>query len=101
MQLNTIVDSKQMVELPLINRNFTGLELIQPGVQAPSDRFGTSSVSGGQSQQSSFLVNGADTNDLALNTLTYAPNLDAIAQFNLVEGPLNAEYDRNSGGIVS
>jgi len=101
MQLNNIVDSTQMVELPLIGRNFTGLELIEPGVQASSDRFGTYSTSGSQTQQSEFLVNGADTNDLALNTLTYTPNLDAIDQFNLIEGPLNAEYDRNSGGIVS
>lgn len=101
MQLNNIVDSKQMVELPLIGRNFTGLELIEPGVQASSDRFGTYSTSGSQTQQSEFLINGADSNDLALNTLTLAPNIDAIDQFNLIEGPLNAEYDRNSGGIVS
>ncbi len=101
MQLNNIVDSTQMVELPLIGRNFTGLELIEPGVQASSDRFGTYSASGSQTQQSEYLINGADTNDLALNTLTYTPNLDAIDQFNLIEGPLNAEYDRNSGGIIS
>jgi len=102
MQLNNIVDSKQMVELPLINRTFTGLELIEPGVQAASDRFtGNYSASGSQTQQAEYLVNGADTNDIALNTLTYSPNLDAINQFNLIEGPLNAEYDRNSGGIVS
>jgi len=102
MQLNNIVDSKQMVELPLINRNFLGLELIEPGVQASSDRFTNNfSTSGAQTQQSEYLVNGADTNDISLNTLTYQPNLDAISQFNLVEGPLNAEYDRNSGGIVS
>ena len=101
MQLNNVVDSKQMVELPLIGRNFTGLELIEPGVQSSSDRFGTYSVSGAETQQSEFLINGADSNDLALNTLSIAPNLDAIDQFNLIEGPLNAEYDRNSGGIVS
>ena len=100
MQLNNIVNSSQMVELPLISRNFTGLELIEPGVQASSDRFGTYSVSGSETQQSSFLINGADSNDLALNTLAIAPNLDAIDQFNLIEGPLNAEYDRNAG-IVS
>ena len=101
MQLSNVVNSQQMVELPLIGRNFTGLELTLPGVQASSDRFGTYSVSGAQTQQSEFLINGADTNDIALNTLTIAPNLDAIDQFNLIEGPLNAEYDRNSGGIVS
>jgi hypothetical protein len=102
MQLNNIVNSSQMVELPLINRTFTGLELIEPGVQAASDRFtGNYSASGAQTQQSEYLVNGADTNDIALNTLTYTPNLDAINQFALIEGPQNAEYDRNSGGIVS
>jgi Carboxypeptidase regulatory-like domain len=47
MQLNNIVNSSQMVELPLINRTFTGLELIEPGVQAASDRFtGNYSASG-------------------------------------------------------
>ncbi len=100
-QLSNVVNADQMVELPLIGRNFTGLELSLPGVQASSDRFGTFSVSGAQTQQSSFLINGADSNDIALNTLVVVPNLDAIDQFNLIDGPLNAEYDRNSGGIVS
>jgi len=102
MQLDNVVDAAQMEELPLIGRTFTGLELTLPGVQASSDRFGGNySVSGAQTQQSEYLINGADSNDIALNTLAIAPNLDAIDQFNLIEGPLNAEYDRNSGGIVS
>jgi Carboxypeptidase regulatory-like domain len=101
MQLSNIVNASQMVELPLIGRNFSTLTLTLPGVQGSSDRFGTVSVSGAQSQQSEYLVNGADDNDIALNTLVVAPNLDAIDQFALIDGPLNAEYDRNSGGIVS
>ena len=101
-QLSNVVDSTEMVELPLITRTFTGLELIEPGVQLSSDRFGSNySVSGAETQQSEYLINGADTNDIALNTLALSPNLDAIDQFNLIDGPLNAEYDRNSGGIVS
>ena len=102
MQLSNIVDSTQMEELPLIGRNFTGLEVTLPGVQPTDTRFsGTYSVSGAQAQQSEYLINGADTNDIALNTIVFTPNLDAIDQFNLLDGPLNAEYDRNSGGIVS
>ena len=102
MQLNNIINSAQMVELPLIGRNFTSLELTLPGVQFADTRFGgTYSVSGQQAQQSEYLINGADTNDIALNTIAIVPNLDAIAQFNLIDGPLNAEYDRNSGGIVT
>jgi hypothetical protein len=100
MQLSNVVNSEQIEELPLINRAMTNLELTQPGVQASSDRFGTFSVSGAETQQSSFMINGADTNDIALNTIAIQPNIDALDQFNLIDGPLNAEYDRNSG-IVS
>jgi hypothetical protein len=102
MELSNVMDTAQIVELPLLDRNFVELELAEPGVQASSDRFGNAySVSGGQTQQSEYLINGADTNDIALNTIALSPNLDAIGEFNLIEGSLNAEYDRNSGGIVS
>lgn len=102
MQFDNIVDARQMQELPLIGRAFNQLELTLPGVQLPDNRFSTTfSVSGAQSQQSEYLVNGADTNDFSINEITFTPILDAIGQFNMVSGPLNAEYDRNSGGIVS
>lgn len=101
MQLNNVVEAGQMVELPNISRSFTLYETIQPGVQASNDRFGSYSADGAQTQQSEYLVNGADVNDLPLNTIGISPNLDAIQEFNLVTGPLNAEYDRNSGGIVT
>jgi len=101
MQLSNVVESKQIVDLPLITRDFTQLELIQPGVQASSDRFGTFSANGAQTQQSSFLLNGTDTNDLPLNTAVILPSPDALAEFNLVTSSLNPEYDRNSGAIVN
>lgn len=101
MQLSNVVESKQIVDLPLIGRNWTQLEQLQPGVQASSDRFGTFSANGSQTQQSSFLINGTDTNDLPLNTPMYVPSPDALSQFNLITSSLNPEYDRNSGAIVS
>ena len=102
MQLNNVVDAAQIVAYPLVSRSFTSLELILPGVQQPSDRFGGNySVNGSESQQSSYLINGADTNDFALNSIGIEPNIDALDQFNLITGPLNAEYSRNSGAIVS
>ena len=101
MQLSNVVESKQIVDLPLIGRNWTQLEQLEPGVQASSDRFGTFSANGSQTQQSSFLINGTDTNDLPLNTPVYVPSPDALQQFNLITSSLNPEYDRNSGAIVS
>ena len=103
MQFSNIVDSTQMVELPLIGRNFSGLQLTLPGVQAASggERFAGNSIGGAQQQQTAFTINGADTNDIALNTQMISPILDALAEFNLIDGPMNAEYDRNSGGVIS
>ena len=100
-QLNNVINSTQIVELPLIGRNFTQLEQTFPGVQASSDRFGTFSANGAQTQQTSFLVNGTDINDAPLNTAVVLPSVDAVQQFNLVTSSLNPEYSRNSGAIVS
>ncbi len=102
-ELSNVVDAQQLVDLPLIGRNFANLALTLPVVTGlPSgERVGGLSVSGSQNQQSAYMINGADTNDIALNTQVITPVLDAMAEFNMIDGPLNAEYDRNSGGIVS
>ena len=101
MQLSNIVNAAQLVEYPLLGRDFTQLEQLLPGVQAQSDRFGSFSANGSQSQQSSFLIDGADSNDLPLNGVSFRPSPDAIDQFNLVTSSLNPEYSRNSGAIVT
>ena len=100
-QQQTVIGSQQIVDLPLIGRNFTQLEQLAPGVMASSDRFGTFSVNGSQTQQSSYLVNGTDSNDIALNTPGILPSPDAIQEFNLISSTINPEYGRNSGGIVN
>ena len=101
MQLNNVVEAAQIVELPLVGRNFSQLEQLLPGVQASSDRFGTYSANGSETQQSSFLLNGTDTNDLPLNGLSFSPSVDSLSEFNLITSSLNPEYSRNSGAIVS
>lgn len=100
-QQQTVINSQQIVDLPLLGRNFTQLEQLAPGVMSSSDRFGTFSVNGSQTQQSSYLVNGTDTNDIALNTPGILPSPDAIQEFNLISSTINPEYGRNSGGIVN
>jgi len=100
-QIQSVVEATQITSLPLIGRNWTQLEQLSAGVQASSDRFGTFSVSGSQSNQSSYLINGMDSNDLPLNTPLIIPSADAIQEFNLIQNSINPEYGRNSGAIVS
>jgi hypothetical protein len=103
-QLGTVISGSTIENMPIINRNPLALMQLEPGVMASSDRFGTNSVNGSQTQQNSYEINGTDFNDVALNTpLTghLAPNPDAIAQFSLITNTLNPEYGRNSGAIVN
>ncbi len=100
-QLGTVINGDTIVDMPLNGRNWTQLQLLQPGVMASSDRFGTFSTNGSQTQQNSFLINGQDSNDLPLNTPLIIPSPDAIAEFSMVTDTINPEYGRNSGAIMN
>jgi hypothetical protein len=100
-QLGTVITSDTIVDMPLLTRNFTQLQLLQPGVMASNDRFGTYSTNGSQTQQNSFLINGQDSNDLPLNTPLIIPSPDAIAEFSMVTNTINPEYGRNSGAVLN
>ncbi len=103
MQLGTTITGNQITDIPLNGRNWTQLMQLQPGVEASNDRFGTGaySTNGSETQQNSFLINGTDSNDAALNTPLVVPSPDAIGEFNLVSSTLNPEYGRNSGATVN
>jgi hypothetical protein len=105
MQLGTVVTGQQIVDLPLNGRNWTQLQQLQPGVVGTSDRFGGAngafSGNGAETQQNSFLINGVDSNDSALNTALVIPSPDAIGEFRLITNTLNPEYGRNSGTVIN
>ena len=101
-QLSTVIESKTIVDLPLNGRNWVQLQQLAPGAVSSSDRFGSNyATNGSQSQQNSFLINGADSIDLPLNTPAIIPSPDAIGEFNLITSSINPEYGRNSGAILN
>jgi len=103
MQLGTVVTGNQIEDMPLNGRNWVQLMQLEPGVQSSSDRFGTGaySTNGSETQSNSFLINGTDSNDVAINTPLVTPSPDAIGEFSLVTSTINPEYGRNSGAIVN
>lgn len=101
-QLSTVVESQKIVDLPLNGRNWVQLQQLAPGVVSTSDRFGSNyATNGSQSQQNSFLINGADAIDLPINVPEIIPSPDAIGEFDLIDSSANPEYSRNSGGILN
>lgn len=106
-QMGTVMESQQIVDLPILNRNWLTLQQLVPGAVGGSDRFAgagtppTYSTNGQESQQNLFLVNGADTMDLRLNQALMTPSEDSIGEFNLIDSTINPEYGRNSGAIMN
>jgi hypothetical protein len=104
MQLGATITGASIVDLPLNGRNWVQLQQLQPGVVASSDRFASNSAystNGAQTQQNAYLIDGADSNDLPLNTVGIVPSPDAIGEFRMVSSTMNAEYGRNSGATIN
>lgn len=101
MQRGTTITGNQIVNMPLVNRNWTQLQQLEPGVMASSDRFGTYATNGNETQQNAYLINGGDSMDAPLNTPGIIPSPDALSEFRMVTSTINPEFSRNSGAIMN
>ncbi|MGC2163143.1 MAG: carboxypeptidase-like regulatory domain-containing protein [Silvibacterium sp.] len=99
-QLKNVVGSTEIEELPTLGRDAVQLQKTTPGVVESSDRMGTFSTNGSQTQENSYLLDGTDINDILLNQPGITPNPDALAEVNIISSTLNPEFSRNSGAVV-
>ncbi len=93
-ELGTIMEAKQVRELPLNGLNFIGLTLLVPGAST-QDGFNTSakgvlaagtdiSFNGGQKTGNLFTVDGAPNNDMgSQRTILVYPSIDSIQNLRL------------------
>lgn len=100
-QLKTDVLSDVVTQMPLLGRDATILEKTAPGVVEAADRFGGFSANGAQIEQNSYLLDGADVNDSAIQVEGLVVNPDAIGELAIVTSTINPEYSRNSGAILN
>ncbi|MDR3560858.1 MAG: carboxypeptidase-like regulatory domain-containing protein [Negativicutes bacterium] len=100
-QLQQIATSDQLEGVPMEGRDPAGLQKLQPGVVESNDRFGTFSSNGSQTAQNSYLLNGVDINDPALQSEGIQINPDALQEENIVTSTMNPEFGRNSGATVN
>ena len=100
-QLKTDILSDVVTQLPLLGRDATSLQKTAPGVVEAADRLGGFSSNGAQIEQNSYLLDGADVNDSALQVEGLVVNPDAIGELAIVSSTINPEYSRNSGAILN
>ena len=101
--LSTVIDSKQINELPLILRDPYQLVLLSPGVVTASNNVGGFSVNGQRDRNNNFMLDGADNNDTSVPGIqggVSSANPDSAQEFRVITNNFDAEFGRNTGAII-
>src|SRR5260370_351408 len=108
-----LVDEKQMRDLPLNGRSFQQLALLQPGVNAVNaggndpvgGRTPKISINGTRPEQSSFLLDGTDINDVYNKTPGSVGGVllgvEAVLEFQVLTNSYSTEFGRSPGGVIN
>src|SRR6267154_1742168 len=103
-------DSRMVENLPILNRNFTSLELASPGTQKLS--WGHAATENPQGSQQIFVqgqhfsgtayeLDGTDNQDPILGIIVVNPNLDAVTETKVALQNYDAEFGKAVAGVVT
>jgi len=103
-------DSNMVENLPILNRNFTSLELASPGTQKLS--WGHAATENPQGSQQIFVqgqhfsgtgyeLDGTDNQDPILGIIVINPNLDAVTETKFSTQGYDAEFGKAVAGIIT
>jgi len=103
--------SKQVNELPVLNRNFQSLELLTPGTQvltgwshaATENPQGSKQifVSGQHFSGTGYNLDGTDNQDPILGIIIVNPSLDTVTETKMATQNYDAEFGKATAGIMS
>lgn len=103
-QLSTIITNQKIQDLPLLSRDPSSLVLLAPGTVQTDSGLGGFSVNGSRERNNNFMVDGVDNNDTDVPGIPggiATPNIDATEEFRVITGNFNAEFGRNTGGVIT
>ena len=107
--VGTVIENKQILELPLNGRNFINLVSLSPNVS--SDYAGGSgggasgrqggdrstqnfSIAGQRREYNQFTLDGIVNQDVNFNTYAFLPSIDSVEEFKVQTGVYSAEFGR-------
>ena len=100
--IGKLIEERQIVSLPLIDRNFASLGLLTPGVttRGQSTTDAAYVVHGQRQDANNFQLDGVSNVTLGGNTVQARPNVDAVQEFKIQTSNFSAEFGRNAGSVV-
>jgi hypothetical protein len=96
-----VIGAREIEDLPLEGRNFTGLMLLVPGVGTGGGGNNLNlSVDGQREFSNSVEINGTEVTGNRNNDTNMIPSPDALQEFKMVTSSYAPEFGRASGGSV-
>ena len=108
--VSVILETKQVTELPNLDRNFTKLILLTPGTQQQSWNHAASEnpqgslqtqVNGQTFAGTGYQLDGTENRDPILGIIVINPNLEAIGETKVTSQNYDAEFGQAIAGVVS
>ena len=112
-QRDQVVNTQQIVELPLNGRQYSSLILLTTGTRQSAigtggltPREGSFNVNGLRSTFNNYLLDGLDNNAYGTSNQGFSnqvmqPSPDSVSQFQVVTNNMSAEYGRAGGATVN
>ncbi len=109
-EVATEFNAKQVADMPILNRNFTTLQLMAPGSQLMG--WGHAATENPQQSQqivtqgqhfsgTAFELDGTDNQDPILGIIVVNPNLDAVTEAKVALQNYDAEFGKAVGSVVT
>ena len=105
------VETRRVVELPLLGRDPRQLASLVPGViptrgqvGAGGDAIGqagNSRISGGLANQNAILMDGGDSRGFTSGGQSYSFPIESVAEFKVESATYSAEFGRAGGGVIN
>jgi carboxypeptidase family protein/TonB-dependent receptor-like protein len=102
METGEVIQSRQILDLPLLNRDFLQLAKLTPGVLTGSGGNGVNLTVNGQREfANSVMIDGIEATGNRNNDSGLRPSVDAVEEFKIETSAYSAEYGRAAGGVIS
>ena len=109
--LSSTVETRRVVELPLLGRNPLQLASLAPGVIPTSAQGGNGSgaigsatnarMSGGLAMQNAVLMDGGESRGFTSGGQAYSVPLESVAEFKVETASYSSEFGHSGGGVVN
>ncbi len=98
-----VIQSHDILDLPLLGRNFTSLVGLSAGVTTAGGSINSFSysISGQREYANSIQIDGVEATTNRSGDITAVPSVDSVEEFKVSTSGYDAEFGRSAGGVVS